>query len=306
MCWTLNNYTDEEVMIVNSLVATDKRFLYVCYGVEVGETGTPHLQGFWKTKEGMYLTGCKKVLPRAHFGVMRADNVSKAIDYCHKKGLPEEVDLVEFGKRPQGAGHRSDLDALHEALRSGATHQEVSNDHFGLSLRYSKGLSTWFNLNERTPVRSEPKIYWLWGPTGNGKSYRIQKALETKMEDVYCLSETTSGAWWDKYQGQTIVWMDDLRGAWMKMHMMLRILQSAPCQVSARGVGHWLMATTFFITTNASPQDLYEESDKLMRRVHDYAWVWEVTAHGARRDISPKRWPNEDGDVVVFSEEERT
>ncbi len=294
-CWTINNYTEEEVQSINMLVLEDNHVSYVCYGKEVGENGTPHLQGFLKTRQTVALTALKKKLPRAHFEKMKAKDVNEAINYCHKKGTKwqePEHELYEFGVRPKGAGHRTDIDDLHERLKEGATHQSISNEYFGLSLRYSRGIQTWLSLNERTPVRSEPKIFWLWGPTGSGKSYRILKLLEPIWDQVYFLTETTSGTWWDKYQGQEIVWMDDLRGAWMKMHMMLRILQSGPCQVSARGVGHWLKASTFYITTNDPPHLTYDEGDKLMRRVMDYAFVVQITSAGVKCLSRPIRHPD--------------
>ena len=40
-CFTLNNYTEEEY---NKIIATN--YDYIVVGKEVGENGTPHLQGF--------------------------------------------------------------------------------------------------------------------------------------------------------------------------------------------------------------------------------------------------------------------
>ena len=40
-CFTLNNYTEEEYQ---SIIST--KYDYIVVGQEIGETGTPHLQGF--------------------------------------------------------------------------------------------------------------------------------------------------------------------------------------------------------------------------------------------------------------------
>lgn len=295
--WTLNNYTTDELRMCVQMVDKVDNVQYICWGEEVGKEGTPHLQGFMKTKNTVAVTAIHKLFgKRAH--VEKAKDVNSCIDYCHKKGGDErwhsgeeEHHLYHYGVRPKGMGARSDLDAVHESLMAGMTRKELSNEHFGQFVRYTRGLKDWFDLNESTPVRSEPKIYWLWGQTGSGKSYRIQTHLKSGLEsgEVYCLTETTSGAWWDKYQGQKIVWMDDLRGSWMKMHQLLRVLQSSPCQVSARGAAHWLAADTFYITTNAPPVELYEDCDKVMRRVRDYAWVIQCDQGSAKLLHQPRR-----------------
>ncbi len=277
------------------MVPNNDKVQYICWGHEVGDCGTPHLQGYLKTKNTVTWSSVCKFMARCHVEKMTS-SVDESVDYCHKKGKPNEVPLIQFGDKPRGSGARSDLWALHEALKGGLSKKEVSNQFFGQFLRYTRGVKDWFDLNESTTVRPEPKIYWLWGETGSGKSYRIQSHLLTSLEagEVYCLTETTSGAWWDKYQGQETVWMDDLRGSWMKMHNMLRLLQSAPCQVSARGAGHWLAAHTFYITTNAPPVELYVDSDKLMRRVMDYGWVVQCNRDSVVVEHRPTRHDTSD------------
>lgn len=57
--WTLNNYTDENLFEIDSLIENESNLIrYICYGKEVGEnTKTPHLQGYLElTDKGINLT----------------------------------------------------------------------------------------------------------------------------------------------------------------------------------------------------------------------------------------------------------
>lgn len=80
-CFTLNNYSDDQVKLIRSILSDSSKF-YI-FGFEVGEEGTPHLQGYVEFK--------KKVRPRniickeIHWEKAR---FSKAINktYCSKDG----------------------------------------------------------------------------------------------------------------------------------------------------------------------------------------------------------------------------
>lgn len=307
-CLTWNNYTEENVASLEGLVDAVENVQYVCYTREIGKEGTPHLQGFIKCKKTVTTAWLVKMLPGIWCTKQSASDVDSAIDYCHKKGAPNdkwpddvEVPLIEFGVRPKGSGHRSDLDALHADILDGMSQRDVSNRHFGLYLRYSTGLQRYWTLNASTATRSQPKIYWLWGPSGSGKTHRItnyqssvepdgSQSVSKDRPEMYSLTHTTSGTWWDMYNGQTVVLMDDLRGSWMPYSDLLRIFQSSPCQVAAKGVCHWLAAATFFVTTNLPPSELYsgmDDTTALARRVADYAWVYHVGVNGCVLTSSP-------------------
>lgn len=90
ICFTLNNYTIEDVeRILN--YENDERIVYMVVGQEIGESGTPHLQGFIHIKEEPKKCGIKfwksffSFSQNAHFENARgSDEDSKA--YCTKDG----------------------------------------------------------------------------------------------------------------------------------------------------------------------------------------------------------------------------
>lgn len=266
--WTKFGYDEDFESHVGRLI-TETTIRYVTYGYEVcPTTGRKHLQGFAyspSTQSGHFWM---HQFPGCH--LEKAKDVGALIVYAQKGGK-----FREFGTPPPGQGRRSDIDKLHTDLRGGMGMQEISNIHFGALLRYSKGIQEWYRLNSPAKMRSAPRILWLYGPTGTGKSRTTMNILKDKMADTYFLSSTHTGCWWNNYAGHKIVVMDDLRAGWMPHNQMLRVLDSTPHTVPYKGGMVALEAEVYIISTNDPPHMLYDKdpSDALARRIHDYAWV---------------------------------
>lgn len=95
ICFTLNNYKEEDI---EALLKEDK-FSYVIFGLEVGESGTPHLQGYAEFhKPSKYAPLAKKY--HMHCEVARGTQ-QQAIDYCKKDG-----DYREKGEPRQDGGEK--------------------------------------------------------------------------------------------------------------------------------------------------------------------------------------------------------
>ena len=81
-CFTLNNYTDDEICSIVPIIT--KKCSIGIIGKEVGENGTPHLQGYIEFKS--------KTRPLTHFKSKRIHwekckgNRDSNIEYCSKEG----------------------------------------------------------------------------------------------------------------------------------------------------------------------------------------------------------------------------
>lgn len=82
-CFTLNNYTEDEYNSLFVYIST-KNIQYV-FGKEVGENGTPHIQGYLESKSPLLFTSMKKLLPRAHWEKGKG-STEQNLDYCSKDG----------------------------------------------------------------------------------------------------------------------------------------------------------------------------------------------------------------------------
>lgn len=98
VCFTLNNYTDEDLGEVENLDNVKEDIKYFVAGLEQGEKGTPHIQGFIHITKDPKSCGIKfwknyfGFGNRAHFeSAHGTDEQSK--NYCTKEGPYIEIGL---------------------------------------------------------------------------------------------------------------------------------------------------------------------------------------------------------------------
>lgn len=80
-CFTLNNWTEEEYSSIVQYFC-NKNYKYII-GKEIGEGGTPHLQGHVEIAPKQRITYLKKINNRAHWEKVR--NKKASIEYCKKE-----------------------------------------------------------------------------------------------------------------------------------------------------------------------------------------------------------------------------
>ena len=138
VCFTLNNYSESEQECLTNYITNDESPIKYCIvGEEIGESGTPHLQGF------IHLTGGRtearkrgirfwKTIPglaRAHFEPARGtDGDSKT--YCSKEGP-----YIERGEpaEEEGCPYKSVIQDLHSGAQLGDIvdkYPQIAIQHF--------------------------------------------------------------------------------------------------------------------------------------------------------------------------------
>lgn len=83
LCFTFNNYNNIEYSKIVE-ICESRSYLY-CIGEEVGESGTPHLQGYIEFKTPKSWSTIKKLLPKAHIEKAKG-NRQQNLTYCKKDG----------------------------------------------------------------------------------------------------------------------------------------------------------------------------------------------------------------------------
>lgn len=111
--FTLNNYTDDDIQRLSGPL---ENVAYIIFGKEVGEQGTPHLQGTVVFTKPTYLRPAKGIIGEAHFSVCR--DLKASIAYCKKEGDYTEVgvppDQSNGGGKKRTADRISDDDLLED------------------------------------------------------------------------------------------------------------------------------------------------------------------------------------------------
>jgi len=249
--FTANNYTDDDLKWFQN---TDV-FKYVCFGQEVGESLTPHLQGYFEFENG-HKKSLKAVISllrdnglncRPHIEPARG-TAAQAVAYCEKDGM-----FFEKGERPKGQGKRTDLDEACAVLTNGGTIQDVAMQHPTVFVKFHRGLtSLQVVLSPRRTWKTE--VWWLWGPTGSGKS---RWAWET-YPDAY--SKVANTKWWCGYTDQDTAIIDDFRpNKEMPFNFVLNLFDRYPLLLESKGGQVQCLFKTIVLTCPYSPDQVLEQ-----------------------------------------------
>jgi hypothetical protein len=259
-CFTLNNYTDAEEKAIEEYVAEEEPLVnYIIYGREVGDNGTPHLQGYLELRRKRRLSSVKKLpgLLRAHLE-RRRGTATEAATYCRKDG-----NVVEYGAMAESnQGKRTDLDSIREKIANGSTDVEIANEHFGDWVRYRKSFNAYRQLTNKKVAR-DIQVTVLVGAPGVGKTRLV---FEKEGDDLFiCPDEKLK--WFDGYNGEAAILIDDYRGEGEPSYF-LRLLDRYPVQLPVKGSYVPLQATRIYITSNQNPPWGHPNPEAVKRRIH--------------------------------------
>jgi hypothetical protein len=272
-CWTLNNYSPEEEKHIQQLGENLKQheINYIIFGQEKGENQTPHLQGYISFEKRKSFGVVKKLLsPRIHLEASKGSpNQNKA--YCSKG-----ENIKEYGQIPRGQGARTDLVALAQACKAGASLKQIA-DHFpSATIRYSTGIIRLKQIYQQQRT-GPPELWCLWGKTGTGKTRRVWQYANIDMLWVH-----PGDRWFDGYDGQPAVLFDDFDGSWFKITYLLKLIDRYAFTVPIKGAYvNWVPKVIYF-TSNLHPKEWYPNAkqdhvDALIRRFREFGHIEQCT-----------------------------
>jgi hypothetical protein len=193
-CFTFNNYTPEQFESIKGIASK-----YLIVGKETApETGTPHLQGYICFKNAKTLTAIKALFPdeTVHLEPAKGNSLQN-YEYCTKGG-----DYFEAGERP---ATNEEKGSKSKEIWAQHWHEAIEGNFLQLPPAQIK---TWEYINAKFGNKPQDlnvlRNFWVHGPSGCGKSSTIRKVFG----NVYYTKNPSK--WWDGYQNQEIVLLDDL------------------------------------------------------------------------------------------------
>ena len=234
---------------------------YICYGVErCPTTDREHYQGF-----AIFKRTCR--IPKAKQWIGGGDGVHceprrgtriEARNYCRKSGGR----FFEWG------------------LFDGMTKEDLFRQPIGylktaypeFYCRYHRGLE---KLQQKGEKWRNVEVHILWGETGTGKTRQVMEK-----DNVYKIDPPYK--WWDGYEGEETLLIDDYRKGAIDRGMLLNLLDGYRLRLETKGSHCWALWTEVYITTNYDPKTWTDEA--IMRRITD---VSHVTCDRARGNTIP-------------------
>lgn len=207
--FTWNNYNEQTEELLESI----RGCTYLCYGREVAPTtGTRHLQGYIRFRDGKSIASVRRKLAGAHVEIARS--VDAAIEYTQKDG-----DFVERGVRPKsdrarGEDEKARWEEAWEAAKAGRI-EEIPPD---IRVRcYNSIKRIQKDYMGKPQHLASPCGIWIYGESGIGKT----KAVYDRFPGLY---SKNASKWWDGYQNEDVVLFDDVDpevGKWSSRYLKI-------------------------------------------------------------------------------------
>lgn len=203
----------------------------------------------------------------------RKGSQRQAMAYCSKEDTRIEGPW-DYGEK-HNQGERADLEAVKIDLDKGHSMKRIAEDHFPAFTRYHNSFRQYKRLQA---VKRDwaMEIYIVIGPSGTGKT---RWARET-FPDAYWKPH---GKWWDNYDGQDTVIIDEMYGNRFSFTELLNLMDRYPHSIEIKGGSVEFTSHTLVLTSNQHPEDWYDpqrthqhmrwEDNPLKRRIDEFATV---------------------------------
>lgn len=249
---TINNYTEEE------WTKAKKEITKCSYGIcckEVGKKGTPHIHIWLHYKNAREAETIQNKFKRAN--KMEGKGRDQDQSYLKKDG-----DFKEYGEM-EAPGKRNDLNVIKDVIKGGGSMMDVI-DHCSnyQGLRMGELLLKYY---EKERPQQKIEVINYYGESGAGKS----KAVYKENTEVY---RPVSFKWWEGYDGQKVVLIDDWRPEWCSFTELLFLTDLYPFRVECKGGSRQAQFTKIYFTTPKPITEYYEHLDfntlvQLKRRI---------------------------------------
>lgn len=274
------------------------------YQKEEGESGNVHWQGYLEFDQPKRLSWLKNTLSSSAHWEVRKGTQAQALLYVTGMDHPEKTGKVlepwvDGGVWKSEKGKRNDLIALRDACKEGTKDIDIlENDELApLALRYNRAMK-WaqsvYRQAETNQFRTV-EVTVLFGDSGTGKTRNVFDMFG--YNNVFKIRRPNHGAlWYDGYEGQEILLMDEFYGDWMKHSELLEILDGYPLRLDVKGSHTWANWNKVYLTSNKHPSEWYSKrgmTKELARRITNVVELtWGAEGEINKTNLMRDQWFN--------------
>lgn len=231
---------------------------YLVYQVEKGTH--VHLQGYVSLLKKKRLAQVEKLLGgHVHLEQARG-RPDQAAAYC-KKADSRLAGPWEWGTAPDARGKKSPTALAVDAILARQPLATVAIEHPMAWVRSHRGLQSLASMLAAPTPETQYKpctTTVLWGSTRTGKTKAAMTSL-CKDGRLPFMLPMGGGFWFDGYQGQDTLVIDDFYGQ-IKFSDLLNVLDDQVHQYPIKGGFIYSAWTRVFITSNSHPDDWWKGS----------------------------------------------
>jgi len=261
----------------------------ICQVERVAHT---HIQGYCEFTKNKRLSALKKLSKEAHWEI-RKGTQEQAIAYCKKAESringPWEMGEAKANKQ----GKRNDLAAIGELVKAKKTNSEILEAIGASASKFAKNIAFLRFVDMETSSDRQlqgVKVITLYGPTGKGKTYSAINFIAGSKDYYICEapSHKDSKVWFDGYEGQRYLILDDFDGSFCSFRYILRLLDKYKLKIEIKGGFIWAVWTTVIITSNIHPSAWYSSvsTAPLQRRLtEDGSEIRLITEQGVYKRV---------------------
>lgn len=260
--FTLNNFSEQDKVILRNESIHDPRVRWVNWGEEIApSTGTPHLQGAIWFKNPLSRASVRKFLPNGCWFEAARGTAEQCKTYCSKGGH----NIFEHGecpieKRRNGEMERDRYQDAWDAAKEGRLDDipaDIRIRNYGTLQRIR------MNEGEKpTSIDGELQNEWYVGKPGTGKS----RTARENYPDNY---NKPLNKWWDGYKGEDYVILDDVDlscAKYMGTHLKLWA-DRYPFTAEIKGSAISIRPKKIIVTSNYTIEEIFKGDYPLIEAI---------------------------------------
>lgn len=252
---------------------------FYCYQQEIcPTTNKVHYQMYVIFKARIRFSTVKKTLEKVYefkkYHIEESRGTPQHnINYCQKEESCVAGTYVQWGVPPEvsSQGKRSDLQNIMKKLTD---NEQIGNilQEIPQSIKYIGHMEK-AKVYLSKPALRDISVEYIHGKPGTGKSRMVYEKIQHYSYYTPLITETQ--IWFDGYQGEDILWLDDIDISKYPREFILRLLDRYPLKLPIKGGSVNANYTKVYITSNYHFTTIKDPA--ILRRIHKETLKQNVT-----------------------------